>query len=90
MTVEMLLAYIKPFYPTWDDSLATEIVREFDLPLTRKLKNLSHGMRMKAALACSLAYRPRVLLLDEPFTGLDPLVRDELTRQQSCNAVQPD
>ncbi|HTU35854.1 MAG TPA: ABC transporter ATP-binding protein [Candidatus Acidoferrum sp.] len=78
MTLEMLLAYLKPFYPTWDDSYAAELVRDFDLPLTRKIANLSHGMRMKTALACSLAYRPRVLLLDEPFTGLDPLVRDEL------------
>ncbi|HZU27054.1 MAG TPA: ABC transporter ATP-binding protein [Bryobacteraceae bacterium] len=79
MTVAALVAYLKPFYPTWDDSFAAELVREFDLPLTRKLANLSHGMRMKTALACSLAYRPRLLLLDEPFTGLDPLVRDELT-----------
>ena len=78
MTFEMLLAYLKPFYPTWDDALAAEIVRDLELPLKRKVANLSHGMRMKTALACSLAYRPRVLLLDEPFTGLDPLVRDEV------------
>ena len=38
---------------------------------------LSHGMRMKMALACALPFRPRVLILDEPFSGLDPLVRDE-------------
>ena len=78
MTVEYFLSYLKPFYPTWDDSLAAELLREFDLPRDRKLSHLSHGMRMKAALASSLAYRPRLLILDEPFTGLDPLVRDEL------------
>jgi ABC-2 type transport system ATP-binding protein len=78
MTVEYLLAYLKPFYPTWDDSLAANMVREFNLPLNRKIQHLSHGMRRKAALASSLAYRPRLLVLDEPFTGLDPLVRDEL------------
>src|SRR4029077_9770798 len=39
---------------------------------------LSHGMRMKASLACALCYRPQLLVLDEPFSGLDPLVRDEL------------
>jgi ABC-2 type transport system ATP-binding protein len=78
MTVGHLLSYLKPFYPTWDDALAAELVHEFKLPLDRKLRHLSHGMRRKAALASSLAYRPRVILLDEPFTGLDPLVRDEL------------
>ena len=55
-----------------------ELVRQFDLPLDRKLKHLSRGMRMKAAFAGSLAYRPKLIVLDEPFTGLDPLVRDEL------------
>jgi ABC-2 type transport system ATP-binding protein len=77
MTVKYLLAYLKPFYPTWDDELARELVREFDLPLDRMLRHLSRGMKMKAALASSLAYRPKLIVLDEPFGGLDPLVRDE-------------
>jgi ABC-2 type transport system ATP-binding protein len=77
MTVEYFLAYLKPFYPQWDDARAKELVRQFDLPLDRKLRHLSRGMRMKAALASSLAYRPRLIVLDEPFTGLDPLMRDE-------------
>jgi ABC-2 type transport system ATP-binding protein len=54
------------------------LLRLFDLPMGRKLKNLSRGMAMKASLASSLAYRPRLLVLDEPFGGLDPLVRDQL------------
>jgi ABC-2 type transport system ATP-binding protein len=78
MTVEYLMNYLKPFYATWDDARATELLRQFELPLDRKIKNLSHGMRMKTALASSLAYRPRLIVLDEPFTGLDALVRDEL------------
>jgi len=78
MTVGAMLAYLRPFYPRWDRELETRLVRQFDLPLKRKLKHLSRGMRMKAALVSSLAYRPRVLVLDEPFSGLDPLVRDEL------------
>jgi len=77
MTVEYFLAYLKPFYPAWDDVRAEELLRQFDLPRRRKLKDLSRGMRMKAALASSLAYRPRLIVLDEPFTGLDPLVRDQ-------------
>lgn len=78
MTVEYLMDYLKPFYPDWDDARAEELVRQFELPPDRRIRNLSHGMRMKAALASSLAYRPRLIVLDEPFTGLDALVRDEL------------
>jgi len=80
MTVDYFLRYLKPFYPTWDDALAAGMVREFDLPRDRKLHHLSRGMRMKASLASSLAYRPELIVLDEPFTGLDALVRDEFTR----------
>jgi ABC-2 type transport system ATP-binding protein len=78
MTVEYLLGYLKPFYPSWDDARAEQLVRQFDLPLDRQLRHLSRGMRMKAALASSLAYRPRLLIMDEPFSGLDPLVREDL------------
>lgn len=78
MTVEYFLQFLAPFYPTWDEALAAELVAQFQLPLDRKLHHLSRGMRMKAALASSLAYRPPLIVLDEPFTGLDALVRDEL------------
>jgi ABC-2 type transport system ATP-binding protein len=77
MTVDQLLAYLRPFYPTWDERLAREMVREFDLPGDRKLRQLSRGMWMKTALASSLAYRPALLVLDEPFSGLDPLIRED-------------
>ena len=79
MTVSYFLKYLKPFYPTWDDALAQDLVRQFDLPADRKLRHLSRGMRMKAALASALAYRPPLIILDEPFSGLDPLVRDEFS-----------
>jgi ABC-2 type transport system ATP-binding protein len=80
MTVDYFLRYLRPFYPTWDDALAEDLVRQFELPCDRKLRHLSRGMRMKAALASSLAYRPELVVLDEPFTGLDALVRDEFTK----------
>jgi ABC-2 type transport system ATP-binding protein len=78
MTVNYYLGFLSNFYPTWDRALAAELVAQLQLPGDRKLRHLSHGMRMKAALASSLAYRPRLMVLDEPFTGLDALVRDEL------------
>jgi ABC-2 type transport system ATP-binding protein len=78
MRLDAFLAYLRPFYPSWDRTLENDLVTQFDLPLERKLGNMSRGMRMKAALASALAYHPKLIVLDEPFTGLDPLVRDEL------------
>jgi ABC-2 type transport system ATP-binding protein len=78
MRVGELMEYLQRFYPSWDRALEDELIRQFDLPRDRKLGNLSRGMRMKAALASALAYHPKLIVLDEPFTGLDPLVRDEL------------
>lgn len=77
MTIRDLLAYCAPFYPTWDAAFAEDLRKRLDLPLRRPLKAFSRGTRMKAALLSSLAYRPKLLVLDEPFAGLDALVRDE-------------
>mgnify|MGYP001550687595 CR=1 FL=1 len=80
MTVRQLLDYCRPFYPAWDRALEKKLLKDFDLPEERKLSQLSRGMLMKAALLSSLAYRPKLLVLDEPFSGLDPLVREEFVR----------
>ena len=80
MTVRQLLDYCRPFYPTWDPALEKKLLAQFDLPPERQLKHLSRGMLMKAALLSSLAYRPKLLVLDEPFSGLDPLMREEFVR----------
>lgn len=90
MTLKRLLAYCKPFYPTWDDAVAQELIRQFALPVDRPLKHLSRGMRMKAALVSSVAYHPKLIVLDEPFSGLDPLVRDEFAQgllERAANAT---
>ena len=77
MTVNQFLNYCKKMYPTWDDKFCNDLIDQFGLPLKQKLKSISRGMKMKAALVSSLAYRPKLLIFDEPFSGLDPLVRDE-------------
>lgn len=78
MSVGTLFDFLRPFYPSWDRDLERALIRQFELPLDRKLNKLSRGMRMKTALASALAFHPKLIVLDEPFTGLDPLVRDEL------------
>lgn len=90
MTVKQLMDYCAPLYPTWDGAFCSSLLDQFALPRDRRLRELSRGMRMKAALISSLAYRPELLVLDEPFSGLDPLVREEfiagmleLTEQES-------
>jgi ABC-2 type transport system ATP-binding protein len=78
MTVKYLFEHLRPLYPTWDDARADELVAQFRLPLDRPIGKLSRGMQMKTALASSLCYRPKLLVLDEPFSGLDALMREEL------------
>src|SRR6266566_1612710 len=78
MPVRYFLAYCREFYPTWQDEDLAELIRVYELPLDRPLKALSRGMRVKVALAAALSYRPRLLILDEPFSGLDVLVREQL------------
>jgi ABC-2 type transport system ATP-binding protein len=80
MTVSRFLEYCRPFYPGWDRELEGTLLKQLDLPLERRLDQLSRGMLMKAVLLSSLAYRPELLVLDEPFGGLDPLVREEFVR----------
>jgi ABC-2 type transport system ATP-binding protein len=79
MTIAELLAYCAPLYRTWDPALAAALARELSVPLDRPLHACSRGMVMKAALLVSLAYRPELLVMDEPFAGLDALVREEFS-----------
>jgi ABC-2 type transport system ATP-binding protein len=78
MTLQQFINFLRPMYPTWDDAFCKQLVKLFDLPLDRKLKHLSRGQYMKAAFIGALAYHPRVLILDEPFGGLDLAVREDL------------
>lgn len=77
LTVGQFLAYLRPFYPSWDRLLENTILDQARLPIRRRIRDLSHGMRVKLALICALSFRPKLLVCDEPFSGLDPLARDE-------------
>ncbi len=80
MRLSEIEAFLAPLYDTWDASLARELREQFELDPSRKISTLSRGEQMKAALLCALAPRPRLLIMDEPFTGMDALVKDELVR----------
>jgi ABC-2 type transport system ATP-binding protein len=78
LRVEDFFGYLRPCYPRWDRALEQELRDQLRLPPGRKIGELSHGMRLKMALACALPFRPRLLVLDEPLSGLDALARDEI------------
>ncbi|MDR0533691.1 MAG: ABC transporter ATP-binding protein [Verrucomicrobiales bacterium] len=81
MTVRQFLNFCRPMYPTWDSAFCAELKHQFKLDYDQqRIGHLSRGMRMKAALLSSLAYRPKLLVLDEPFSGLDAVVREDLSR----------
>lgn len=80
MRLQQFEAFLAPMYPTWDHALANTLRERFDLDPGKKLGAMSRGQYMKAALLCAVAPRPRLLLLDEPFTGIDIRVKDELVR----------
>jgi ABC-2 type transport system ATP-binding protein len=77
MTIEEIVNFRRSFYPAWNDALAEGLLKRFELPESAKVKDLSRGMNGKLALLLALAHQPELLILDDPTSGLDPVVRRE-------------
>jgi ABC-2 type transport system ATP-binding protein len=78
MRVEELMRYTRAFYPAWDDGYAEELRQAFALDSRAKIRTLSKGQKARAGLLIALAHRPELLVLDEPSSGLDPIVRRDI------------
>jgi ABC-2 type transport system ATP-binding protein len=78
MRVSELMAYTQAFHPTWDAAYARELLDTFGLDPAKKVKQLSKGMRAQAGLVAAVAHRPELLILDEPSSGLDVVVRRDI------------
>lgn len=78
MRIDELMRYTRAWHPNWDDDYASELLRTFGLDIAKKVKDLSKGMRAQVGLVAAVAHRPDLLLLDEPSTGLDAVVRKDI------------
>jgi len=81
MTVRQIIRFTSSFYRNWDKGLADQLLKRLDLPEGAKLRELSKGQRGKTALLLALSFHPELLILDDPVSGLDPIVRHEFLEQ---------
>ena len=90
MTVEGMVRFTAAFFPRWRADLEQRYLRRFELPLDRKVKALSRGMRTKLALLLALCRGAELLILDEPTSGLDPAITEEVLQALVSHVASED
>ncbi|MGC2298752.1 MAG: ABC transporter ATP-binding protein [Acidobacteriaceae bacterium] len=80
MTGDDLVRFNRGFFPAWSDALAKKYAHALEIPMNQKFRKLSHGSKTKLCLLLALAQGAELLILDEPTTGLDPVITDQLLR----------
>ena len=78
LTPKQINSIMKDIYLTWEESKYIELLKQFNLPLNKLIKEFSSGMKMKLKIVVAISHNPQILILDEPTSGLDPVVRNEI------------
>ena len=78
LTAKQINSIMKDVYKTWDEDKYINLLKQFDLPIYKLIKDFSSGMKMKLKIATAISHNPKLLILDEPTSGLDPVVRNEI------------
>lgn len=78
LTPKQINSIMKDIYSTWEESKYIELLKQFNLPLNKLIKEFSSGMKMKLKIVVAISHNPQILILDEPTSGLDPVVRNEI------------
>ena len=78
LTAKQVNSIMKDFYKTWNEEKYMNLLKQFNLPADKLIKDFSSGMKMKLKIATAISHNPKILILDEPTSGLDPVVRNEI------------